>query len=96
MKIYIDNEFKCHASNPDGAFREVETEFFDHRCVVFIEGYRFIPPGECWTRPDGKTFCGEMIAPWRPYTKLDAVQREYDRQLIAEYAESLNTVGVVL
>ena len=91
--IYIDSDFKCHITN-DGTMTAVETDFFDGKCDAFIEGYRFIPEGESWKRSDGVVFHGEMITPWRPYAELDAVQREYERQLLAEYAEALKTVGV--
>ena len=94
MKIYIDNDFKCHVSNPDGIYTAVETDFFDGKCPAYIEGYRYIPAGATWTRPDGVTFAGEMIAPWRDWRTLDAAQREYERQLIAEYTEALGIVGV--
>ena len=63
MKIYIDLEYRCHATNPDGTFREVETTFFDGKCAAFIECYRYVPEGESWTRSDGVVFHGEMIAP---------------------------------
>lgn len=96
MKIYIDSEFKCHTTNPDGTFREVETDFFNGKCQTFIESYRFIPSGERWTRSDGVVFQGEMIAPWKDYDELDSAQRTYERQLIAEYAEALKIVGVVV
>ena len=91
--IYIDSEFKCHTVN-DGTMTAVETDFFDGKCDTFIEGYRFIPSGESWTRPDGVVFNGEMIAPWKDYAELDTAQREYEKQLIATYEESLNVVGV--
>lgn len=84
MKIYIDFEYRCHTSNPDGAFREFDVPFFDGKCQEFIEGYRFVPAGESWTRSDGVVFAGEMIAPWKPYSALDAAQRTYERQLIVE------------
>ena len=74
----------------------VETDFFDGKCDAFVEGYRFVPSGESWTRSDGVVFYGEMIAPWKPYSELDAAQREYDRQLLAEYAKALQTVGVTV
>lgn len=80
MTIYIDKEFKCHLTN-DGTMTEVQTDFFDGKCEALIEGYRFIPAGESWTRSDGRVFHGEMIAPWKPYSELDAAQREYDRKL---------------
>lgn len=94
MKIYIDSEYHCHTSNPDGAFREVETDFFEGKCDTFIEGQRFVPAGKAWMRSDGRVFLGEMVAPWRPYSELDAAQREYERQLIEIYEKSLETVGV--
>lgn len=94
MKVYIDSEYRCHTTNPDGTFREVETDFFDGKCATFIEGYRYIPNGESWTRPGDIVFHGEMIAPWKPYAELDSAQREYERQLLAEYAEALKVVGV--
>ena len=87
--IYIDSEFKCHTTNPDGTFREVETNFFDGKCQTFIEGYRYVHSGESWTRSDGVVFTGEMISPWKPYSELDAAQRAYERQLITEYEAAL-------
>ena len=93
MKIYIDSEFKCHVSD-DGTMTAVETDFFDSKCDAFIEGYRFVPPGENWTREDGVVFQGEMIAPWKDYAELDSAQREYERQMLAEYTEALKIMGV--
>ena len=91
--IYIDSDFKCHTVNDD-TMTAVETDFFDGKCGAFVEGYRFVPSGENWTRSDGVVFTGEMIAPWKPYEELDAAQREYERQRLAEYAAALNTLGV--
>lgn len=92
--IYIDAEFKCHLSNPDGIYREVETDSFDGKCDTFVEGYRFVPSGEHWTRSDGEVFTGEMIAPWKPYAELDAAQRQYEQALIADMQQALKTLGV--
>lgn len=80
MVLYIDAEFKCHVSD-DGFMTPAETDFFNGKCNAYIEGYRFIPAGEVWTREDGVTFPGEMIAPWKPWEELDKAQREYERQL---------------
>jgi hypothetical protein len=91
--IYIDSEYKCSVVNTGGLIA-VETDFFDGKCDAFIEGYRFVPSGENWTRSDGVVFRGEMVTPWKPYNELDAAQREYERQLLAVYAEALKTVGV--
>ena len=85
MKVYIDAEFRCHTINPYGEFREVETEFFNGKCRGVIEGYRYIPSGESWTRSDGVVFEGEMYSPFTPYRELDAAQREYEREKLAEY-----------
>lgn len=87
MKIYIDSDFKCHVTN-DGTMREVETDAFDGMCDTYIEGYRFVPSGENWTRSDGVVFHGEMIAPWKDYNKLDNAQRAYERQLLKELQEN--------
>lgn len=90
MKIYIDKEFKCHAANPDGAFREVEARFFDGKCTEFIEGYRYVPDGDSWTDAKGHTFTGLMISPWKDFYELDAAQRAYERALLAEYESLIN------
>lgn len=95
MVIYIDSEFKCHVTN-DGTMTAVETDFFNGKCDTFIEGYRFVPSGETWTRSDGEVFFGEMITPWKDYNELDVAQREYERQLLAMYAQALEVVGVKL
>jgi hypothetical protein len=89
--IYIDiTTFECHtAQNADGTRIPYETEFFDGKCDEFIEGYRCIPPGYSWTRSDSTVFHGEMIAPWKPYDELDAAQREYELQKLADAENAL-------
>ena len=82
--IYIDSEFKCHVTN-DGTMTAVETNYFDGKCDAYIEGYRFVPEDENWTREDGITFYGEMIAPWKDYIELNNTQREHELELLAEY-----------
>ena len=92
--IYIDFDYKCHITD-DGTFASFETDFFDGKCDTFIEGYRFIPAGESWTRSDGKVFKGEMIAPWKPYSDLAAYQLQYERdqdELVEAYQEGVNSV----
>ena len=93
--IYINSNFECHTTNPDGTLTAVETDFFDGKCDALIEGYRFIPAGESWTRSDGKVFKGEMIAPWKPYSDLAAAQQQYERdqdELVEAYQEGVNSV----
>ena len=100
--IYLDSEYKCHVT--DGSdMVPLETDAFDNMCDAMIEGYRFIPEDLAWVRDDGEVFEGEMIAPWKPYEELDEAQREYERQLLAEYAatmadmeSALNKLGVTL
>lgn len=95
MIIYIDSNCKCHVSN-DGTMTPVETDFFNDKCTAFIEGYRFIPSGESWTREDGITFNGEMISPWKDYSELDLAQREYEKQLIIEMKKDLAELDAAL
>ena len=80
MKIYVDSEFKCHPTNQDGVFREVETDFFeDGTCSEFIEGF-------CYDDSKGYT----VIYPWKNFYELDAAQREYKRQLLAKTQKELS------
>lgn len=92
MKIYIDNEYKCHASN-DGAMREFNVPFFDGKCIEFIEGYRYVPMDEMWTRDDNVEFKGEMISPWKPYSQLYKAQLEYE---IEQYKAALTEIEIAL
>lgn len=89
--IYIDSDFKCHLSD-DGTMTPVETDFFDYICDTMLEGYRFVPAGETWTREDGEVFDGEMIAPWKPWLDLDDAQRKYERELVTELTAENETL----
>lgn len=94
MKIYIDSNFLCHVSAGDG-LREVETDFFTGKCPEFIEGYRYIPAGESWTREDGEVFTGEMVTPVRDYGALAEIQGAVERmqaELDAAYHEGVNSL----
>lgn len=94
MKIYLDSKFGCHLSD-DGTRRVIETNAFDNKCKEFIEGYRFIPKGETWTREDGETFTGEMISPLRDYSVLNEIQSAVDRiqeELDISYQEGVNSL----
>lgn len=100
MPIYIDSEYRCHTTNPDGTFREVilsdnARAFFADKCTTFIEGYRLKPEGETWVREYGKVFSGgEMITPWKPYDELDAAQRQYEldmAEVAAAYQEGVDS-----
>lgn len=93
MKIYLDSKYRCHTTEND-SMMAIETDVFDGKCPEYIEGFRFVPAGESWTRDDGVVFVGEMVSPWKPYSELDAAQRQYEKQLFAEYTEALGVVGV--
>lgn len=100
--IYIDSDFKCHTSTAE-ELTQIETDAFDGKCNIYIQGYRFIPAGQTWTRADGVVFTGEMIAPWKPWAELDAAQREYEREQYqalaaqnAEYEAALSEIETAL
>ena len=81
MKIYIDSDYKCHATQSDG-LTEVETDFFDGKAPGYIEGYRFIPAGHSWTGEDGTVYRGEAAFPVTDWEALDKIQRVYEREQI--------------
>ena len=78
MEIYVDNKKHCHIDNPDGVFQEIEHKFFDNKCKTFIEGF-------CYD--DSKGYV--QIYPWQPYSELDAAQREYERDKLADAENAL-------
>ena len=77
MTVYIDSDYCCHVSD-GGDMRCFELPFFDGKCQAFIEGYRYVPPGERWVKPNGKIFRGEMISPWKDYSILASAQAAYE------------------
>ena len=95
MKIYIDNEYKCYTSPAEGRIA-IETDFFNGKCVRYIEGYRYVPAGQSWTREDGEVFRGEMIAPWRDYAILAELQALYEEEQAkqADMQAALDYLGV--
>ena len=87
--VYLDSDFKCHITN-DGTMAKYETDFFDGKCDIFVEGHRIKPEDETWIREDGTVFSGaEMIAPWKPSSDLDAAQREYEQEKLADAENAL-------
>lgn len=85
MRIYVDSEYRCHVTNQDGVFREVEHEFFNNKCKDFIEGF-------CYD--DSKGYL--VIYSWRPYSVLEASQQEYEHQLLTDYESSLSEIETAL
>ena len=101
-RIYIDSEYRCYTTNPDDTFREAYLSenaqiFFADKCAAFIEGYRLKPEGETWVRSDGQVFSGaEMISPWKDYAELDAAQRQYEQEQLAQYESALAEIEKAL
>lgn len=95
MTIYIDNDYKCHASAAGGR-REIETDYFDGKCPEWIESYRYVPAGETWVRGDGVMFIGEMVSPWRDLTDAYAAQAAYLSEQTAQYEAALSEIESAL
>ena len=75
--VYLDLEFRCHVTNAPGR-TAYETEDFEGCCDAFIEGFRLIPEGESWTKPDGMVLQGEMTIPAVPFDALLQRQAQYE------------------
>lgn len=93
MKIYIDSDFRCHVTRTEN-LRAIETDAFNGKCSRYVEGCRYIPAGESWTREDGQIFAGEMIAPAEDSRILEAAQAAYEEAL-AESADALAALEVL-
>lgn len=93
--IYLDSNYAVHLEQQDG-YTAFETDFFNGMCDTLVKGYRIVPDGETWTRSDGKTFTGEMIAPLQWTDVLEAAQGEYEKaqEQIADMEQALNDMGV--
>ena len=94
MTIYIDRDFKCY-TEPAAGRTAVETDAFDGKCQQYIEGYRFVPSGQSWTREDGQVFHGEMVAPWRDYAILAEFQALYEEEQ-AKQEEAQEALNILL
>ena len=77
MTIYLDSDYRCHLTAGEG-MQAVETDAFDGKCQTYIEGFRFVPAGQSWTRSDGAVFPGEMVSPWKDIRELERAQFEYE------------------
>lgn len=70
--IYVDAEYKCHVVN-DGTMTAIETDSFDGKCDAYIEGC-------CYDT--SKEYI--QVYPWKPFPELDAAQRAYEREQLAD------------
>lgn len=95
MTIYLDENYRCRVSAAEG-LRPFALPFFDGKCRRFVEGYRYVPAGECWLRPDGTAFWGEMLAPAEDYAVLAAAQQQYEELLpeLQDKTAALALLGV--
>jgi hypothetical protein len=75
--IDVDSLYHCHRTD-DGAMTAVESDFFVGKCDTFVEGY-------CHDTSKGYA----QIYPWKSYDELDAAQREYERQKLADAENAL-------
>ena len=96
MKIYVDADFRCHTtpSTDSQAFEKNVFKVFEGKCARYIEGFRYIPAGETWTREDGQIFTGEMIAPAEDSKLLEAAQAAYEEAMAAN-ADALAALDVL-
>lgn len=95
MKIYLDSDFRCHLTD-GGGMRMIETNDFDGKCAAFIEGYRFVPEGDSWTREDGAVFRGKLVMDVEDYDLLKRFQDQHEADMAAsaDMAEALRILGV--
>lgn len=91
MTIWVDNDYKCHTA-PEEGLREFNVSFFNNKCEKFIKGYRYVPKNEEWTREDGMTFVGEMIAPWVDFYELMVYQVAYLEEQLADADRALEVL----
>ena len=95
MLVYIDADYKCHASD-DGTHRAFDVPFFNGKCAEFVEGYRYVPAGESQTRADGEVFKGEMVTPWKDLSEAYAAQTAYLERQNTQYEAALSEIEVAL
>ena len=76
--VYYDSEYHCHTTDPYGTYQKAETSFFDGKCTEYVEGF-------CYDTSEGYV----QIYPWKPMDELDAAQREYERELLADAENAL-------
>ena len=101
MEIYIDENCKCHISNPDGIYTAIPAPpEFEGKCAAYIEGFRVKPEGYTYVREDGKEFGpdGYSVSPWRDLTLLEEFQAqcEAQQQAINEYEAALTEIETAL
>ena len=90
MNIFIDENCKCHVSNPNGTYTGIELpKQLEGKCSAYVEGFRVRPNGFTYVREDGKVFGpdGESVSPWRNLALLDEFQAQYEEAEAAQLEE---------
>ena len=77
MLIYIDEDYKCYVTD-DGTRHAFDVPNFNGKCPAYIEGCRYVPPGERWVKPNGEFFKGEMLTFWKDSQAMEALQAAYE------------------
>lgn len=95
MTIYIDGDCRAYTEPRDDR-EAVEASVFDSMPAPVIACHRYIPTGTTWISPDGLEIHGEFIQMCVSQEDLDAAQREYERQMIAEYEHALSEIEAAL
>ncbi len=96
--IYIDNNCKCHMSNPNGVYTAIPSPpEFEGKAPAYVEGFRVKPEGYTFTREDGRVFGpdGYSVSPWRDIALLEEFQTQYEAQInaaSAAYTEGVNSI----
>lgn len=75
--IYVDSLYHCHRID-DGTMTAVQTDFFIDKCDTWVEGY-------CYDTSKGYV----QIYPWKDSAELDAAQREYEKEKLADMETAL-------
>ena len=88
MVVYIDADYRVHTESGDGR-ETVETTVFDGMPEPVIDCHRYVPGGRQWVRPDGVMIYGEFVQMCVSKQELDAAQRAFERQQLADMAAEL-------
>ncbi len=97
--IYLNEHYECFLQENESTTQNIQTDVFDGKCKAYIEGMRFIPDGQSWTRNDGVVFVGEMVAPFINFDILMSAQSAYEEALAItrnEYETGLTDVQLAL
>lgn len=80
MTYYLDADYRVHVTPAEGLTPWEDADgLFTGKCRAYIEGFRVVPAGQTWTRPDGETFAGEMVCAVTDARVLLAAQGAYEQ-----------------